>query len=210
MSLREDRRSAVLRWAQRVQAIAQTGLTYARDPFDRQRYEELREIALEMAEAAGAAADAARAAFTSEDGYPTPKVDVRAVVFRGEELLLVREARTGGWTLPGGWADVGDTPAGVAERETREESGYAVKARKMVAVFDKSRHEHPPALDYAYKVLIGCELIGGEPATSHETAGVGFFPRDGLPELDTHRTTAGQVELAYRHHEDPSRATDFD
>lgn len=210
MSARADRRHPALRWAQRIQAIAQTGLTYARDPFDRQRYEELRELAIEMAAEAGAAADAARAAFTSEDSYPTPKVDVRAVVFRDDELLLVREARTGAWTLPGGWADVGDTPGGVAERETREESGYAVKARKMIAVFDKSRHEHPPSLYYTYKMLVLCELVGGEARESHETDGVGFFGRDALPELDLERTTPGQVAAAFAHGADPSLPTEFD
>jgi ADP-ribose pyrophosphatase YjhB (NUDIX family) len=210
VSARADRRPALLRWAQRVQAIAQTGLTYARDPFDRQRYEELREIAIEMAAAAGADALAARVAFTTEDAYPTPKVDVRAVVFRGDELLLVREARTGGWTFPGGWADVGDTPGGVAERETREESGYAVRARKMVAVFDKSRHEHPPSLYYTYKMLVLCELLGGEARESHETNGVGFFSREALPDLDLERATPGQLAVAFAHHADPARPTDFD
>jgi ADP-ribose pyrophosphatase YjhB (NUDIX family) len=210
VSTREDRRPAALRWAQRVQAIAQTGLTYARDPFDRQRYEELRELAIEMAGTAGAAAEAARVAFSSEDSYPTPKVDVRAVVFNGDELLLVREVRTGGWTLPGGWADIGDTPAGVAERETREESGYAVKARKMLAVFDKSRHEHPPSLYYTYKMLVLCDLIGGEARSSHETDAVAFFRRDALPNLDLERATPGQIAVAFAHHVDPARPTDFD
>lgn len=210
MSARDDRRSPALRWAQRVQAIAQTGLTYARDPFDRQRYEELRELAIEMAAEAGAAADAARVAFTSEESYPTPKVDVRAVVFREDELLLVREARTGAWTLPGGWADVGDTPGGVAERETREESGFAVRARKMIAVFDKSRHEHPPSLYYTYKMLVLCDLVGGEARESHETDGVGFFRREALPELDLERTTPGQVAAAFAHLSDPTLPTEFD
>jgi ADP-ribose pyrophosphatase YjhB (NUDIX family) len=193
-----------------VQAIAQTGLTYAKDPFDRQRYEELREMAIEMAESAGASASAARVAFTSEDSYPTPKVDVRAVVFRGDDVLLVREARTGAWTLPGGWADVGDTPGGVAERETWEESGYRVRARKLVAVFDKSRHEHPPSLFYTYKMLVMCELVGGEARESHETDGVGFFRREAIPELDLERTAPSQVECAFAHHHDPARAADFD
>ena len=206
----EDRRPPALRWAQRVQAIAQTGLVYASDPFDRQRYEELREIAIEMAQAAGAGEAAARAAFTSETSYPTPKVDVRAVVFRGDELLLVREARTGAWTFPGGWADVGDTPGGVAERETREESGYAVEARKLLAVFDKSRHEHPPSLFYVYKMLVLCDLVGGEARESHETDGVGFFRRDALPALDLERTAPSQVACAFAHHADPSRPADFD
>lgn len=211
MTAGKDRRPDWLRWAQRVQAIAQTGLTYAGDPFDRERYAELREIALEMASAGLAAPpDEVRVAFAASLGYPTPKVDVRAVVFRAGEILLVRERRNGRWTLPGGWADAGDTPAVAAERETLEESGYRVRAEKLLALLDKSRHEHPPSLDYTYKVLIRCRLDGGEPSTGHEIDAVAFFPRSGLPELDLDRTTPGQVELAYAHLSDPARPTDFD
>jgi len=207
----EDRRPDLLRWAQRIQALAQTGLSFARDPFDRERYQELRGLALEMAQASTAAPrEELRAVFAAGLGYPTPKVDVRAVVFRGDEVLLVKEARTDAWTFPGGWADVGDTPSRAAEREALEESGYVVRARKLLALLDKSRHEHPPSIDYSYKVLVGCELLGGEAATSHETAAVGFFSRDRLPPLDTHRTTPGQIELAYRHRAEPARPTDFD
>ena len=97
-----------------------------------------------------------------------------------------------------------------AERETLEESGYRVRASKLLALLDKSRHAHPPSLDYTYKVLIACRLEGGEPATSHEIDAVGFFPRTAIPELDLDRTTPGQIELAWGHHEDPSRPTDFD
>jgi ADP-ribose pyrophosphatase YjhB (NUDIX family) len=199
-----DRRPGWLRLAQRIQAIAQTGLTYARDPFDRERYEELRGIAVEMASLGlSLPADEVRVSFASSLGYPTPKVDVRAVVFRGEELLLVRERRSGRWTFPGGWADAGDTPSLAAERETLEESGYRVRAEKVLAVLDKSRHEHPPSVDYTYKVLMRCRLEGGEPVTSHEVDAV-------LPPLDLDRTTPGQVELAWAHRTDPSRPTDFD
>jgi len=206
-----DRRPDWLRWAQRLQALAQTGLTYARDPFDRERYEELRSMAVEMASSRlGAPAEEVRVAFASTLGYPTVKVDVRAVVFRGDELLLVRERRSGGWTFPGGWADVGDTPARAAERETLEESGYRVRATKLLALLDKARHEHPPSVDYTYKVLIGCRLEGGEPATSHEIDAVAFFARGALPALDLDRTTPGQLTLAWAHHDDPGRATDFD
>jgi ADP-ribose pyrophosphatase YjhB (NUDIX family) len=206
-----DRRPDWLRWAQRVQAIAQTGLTYASDPYDRERYEELRGIAVAMTSGALAVPlEEVRVAFASGLGYPTPKVDVRAVVFRGEELLLVRERRSGRWTFPGGWADAGDTPSRAAERETLEESGYRVKAGKVLAVLDKSRHEHPPSIDYTYKVLIGCRLESGEPVTSHEIDAVGFFARDARPALDLDRTTPGQVELAWTHLADPSRPTDFD
>ena len=211
MSAAPDRRPRWLRWAQRLQAIAQTGLTYARDPFDRERYEELRGMAVEMASRSlPAPEEEVRVAFASSLGYPTVKVDVRAVVFRDGELLLVRERRNGRWTFPGGWADAGDTPSLAAERETLEESGYRVRAEKLIALLDKSRHEHPPSIDYTYKVLIGCRLEGGEPTTGHENDGVGFFGRDALPDLDLDRTTPGQVALAWTHHEDPSRPADFD
>jgi ADP-ribose pyrophosphatase YjhB (NUDIX family) len=207
----DDRRPPWLRWAQRVQAIAQTGLTYASDPYDRERYEELRALALEMAACgAGAPLEEVRVALGAGLGYPTPKVDVRAVVFRADEVLLVREARTGGWTFPGGWADVGDTPRGAAERETLEESGYQVRARKLLALLDKSRHAHPVSLDYTYKALVGCELVGGAPATSHEIDAVGFFARSAVPPLDLDRTTPGQIALAFAHAADPARATDLD
>jgi ADP-ribose pyrophosphatase YjhB (NUDIX family) len=206
-----DRRPDWLRWVQRIQAIAQTGLTYAQDPYDRERYAELRTIAVEVASSAlDAPQDAVRVAFASGLGYPTPKVDVRAVVFRGKELLLVREARNGRWTFPGGWADAGDTPAGAAEREALEESGYRVRAHKVLALLDKARHEHPPSLDYTYKVLVGCRLEGGSPATSHEVDAVGFFAREAIPELDLDRTTPGQIELAFAHAANPDRPTDFD
>jgi ADP-ribose pyrophosphatase YjhB (NUDIX family) len=206
-----DRRPDWLRFAQRIQAIAQTGLTYAHDPYDRERYEELRGIAVAMVSGAlTVPPEEVRVVLASGVGYPTPKVDVRAVVFRGEELLLVRERRSGRWTFPGGWADVGDTPSLAAERETLEESGYRVRAVKVLAFLDKSRHEHPPSPDYTYKVLIGCRLEGGEPVTSHEIDAVGFFARDARPDLDLDRTTPGQIALAWTHLADPSRPTDFD
>jgi ADP-ribose pyrophosphatase YjhB (NUDIX family) len=206
-----DRRPSWLRWAQRLQAIAQTGLTYAQDPFDRERYEELRRMAVEVASSSlDVPAEEVRVAFASTLGYPTVKVDVRAVVFREDELLLVRERRSGRWTFPGGWADAGDTPSLAAERETLEESGYRVRAVKLLAVLDKSRHEHPPSIDYTYKVLIACRFEGGDPATSHEIDGVGFFRRGQAPDLDLDRTTPGQVALAWAHHDDPARPADFD
>lgn len=209
-SLRRQR-PAWLRLGERVQAIAQTGLTYARDPYDRERYEELRRIAVELlADGLGAPPDEVRVALAAGLGYPTPKVDVRAVVFRGDELLLVRERRSGRWTFPGGWADVGDSPGTAAERETLEESGFRVRATKLLALLDKACHEHPPSADYTYKVLVGCELEGGAPATSHEIDAVSFFVRTTAPELDVDRTTPGQLALAWAHHDDPARPADFD
>ena len=143
-------------------------------------------------------------AFASGLGYPTPKVDVRAVVFRGDELLLVRERRSGRWTFPGGWADVGDTPGAAAERETLEESGYRVRATKLMALLDKSRHEHPPSLDYTYKVLIGCRLEGGEPATSHEIDAVGFFAAHGRSPSSTSTARHPARSSSPGPHDDPT------
>jgi ADP-ribose pyrophosphatase YjhB (NUDIX family) len=199
-----------LAWAQRLQAIAQAGLTYAQDPYDLERFREVRALAVEIAaHHTGASIDEITQAFALGTGYPTPKVDVRAVVFRGDEILLIREKAFALWALPGGWADVGDTPGQAAVRETREEAGYEVRATKLLAVLDKSRH-HPPSLDYVYKLFIGCELLGGEARTSHETDGVGFFAPDRLPDLELGRTTPAEIARMFEHHRDPTLPTDFD
>ena len=175
-------RPAWLRFAERVQAIAQTGLAYAKDPYDRERYEELRGIAVQMAAAASAARER-RSGWPSPPGlgYPTPKVDVRAVVFRGDELLLVRERRSGRWTVPRRLGRRGRHAR--RGRRTRDARGERLpRARRQApGLLDKARHAHPPSVDYTYKVLIGCRLEGGEPVTSHEIDAVGFFARTRTP-----------------------------
>lgn len=197
--------------AQRLAALAQTGLTYARDHFDRERYLEVRALAAEML-AAGAGEEPRRVAglLAAEEGYATPKVDVRAAVFDGGRVLLVRERVDGGWTLPGGWADVGESPGVAAAREVREESGYEVRTTKLLAVWDKLRHDHPPDPFHAYKLVFRCELTGGAPATSHETTGVDFFAEDALPPLSLPRTTEAQLRRLFAHARDPGLPTDFD
>jgi 8-oxo-dGTP pyrophosphatase MutT (NUDIX family) len=144
-----------LDWAQRLQAIAQDGLHYAHGPFDVERYEAVREIAADMAaNFSDADAGALRALFAGEVGHATPKVDVRAVAFRENAVLLVRERSEGRWTLPGGWADVGESPGEAVARETLEESGYRVRAVKVVAVYDRNKHSHPPFPFHTYKILV--------------------------------------------------------
>jgi ADP-ribose pyrophosphatase YjhB (NUDIX family) len=201
-----------LRWTQRIQAIAQTGLTYAADPFDRERYEQLRALAVEIGSTHldKPSAEVARL-IASETGYPTPKVDVRAAVFstRGE-LLFVRETSDGRWTLPGGWADGGHTPAEVAVKETREESGYQVRAVKLIAALDRDRQGHPPLAWPVYKLFFRCELLGGAPANSHETTDATFFSRDKIPPLSTGRILPTQVERMFRHYDHPELPTDFE
>jgi ADP-ribose pyrophosphatase YjhB (NUDIX family) len=206
-----ERAAAVLEWARKVQAIAQNGLTFSRDPFDRARYQELVELTAAMlATELEAPLATVRAFWEGEHGYATPKVDVRGGVFRGDEVLLVRERADGRWTLPGGWVDVNDTPSGAVAREILEESGYRARAVKLAALVDKNRHPHPPGVHHIYKLFFLCELTGGGPATSTETDAVEFFPVHALPELSVGRVLAPQIERLYRHQLDRSLPTDFD
>jgi len=200
-----------LDWARRLQAISQSGLTYALNEYDRERYEAVREIAAEMMAEGGAVAIApVREMFAGQAGYATPKVDVRGVVIRDGRVLLVQEREDGGWTLPGGWADVGESPAGAVVRETREESGYETRAAKLLAVYDRDLHGHPPIPFHAYKLFFRCELIGGLPASSQETTAVDWFAEDALPPLSTTRVTAAQIHRWFEHNCHPDWPTDFD
>jgi ADP-ribose pyrophosphatase YjhB (NUDIX family) len=192
----------LLQWAQRLQAIAQNGLTFSKDPFDVERFNQVRQIAAEIL-AAGSAATTPEALvelFKRNFGYATPKVDVRAAVFRENRVLLVQERSDGAWTLPGGWADIGDAPSVAAVREVREESGYETKVTKLAAVYDRELHDHPPYPFHAYKLFFVCELVGGTAQTSMETTAVEFFAEDALPALSLSRVTPVQV----RHPEWPT------
>jgi ADP-ribose pyrophosphatase YjhB (NUDIX family) len=200
-----------LDWAQRLQAIAQSGLTYDPHQYDRERYESVREIAAEMLSQGGACdIEPVRAILASQSGYATPKVDLRAAVFRDDKILLVQEREDGGWTLPGGWADVGESPAKGAVREVREESGYETRAMKLLALYDRNLHDHPPIPFHAYKLFFLCELIGGSPAQSAETSGVDWFAEDNVPPLSLSRVTAAQIHRFFEHYRNPNWPTDFD
>ena len=201
----------LLEWARKVQAIAQNGLAFTRDPFDRERYTQLTElVALLLSRALEMPVGAARALWADEHGYATPKVDVRGGVFRGEQVLLVRERADGRWTLPGGWVDVNDAPSEAVTREIYEESGYRARPVKLAALIDKNRHPHPPGVHHIYTLFFVCELLGGAPAASNETDAVEFFPVHALPPLSTGRVLASQIERLYQHRIDPSLPTDFD
>ena len=201
-----------LDWNIKLQAIAQTGLTFARDPYDIERYQAIREIAAEMlAAGSGLEISRVRDVLSRDSGYATPKVDVRGVIFRGDELLLVREASDGAWTLPGGWADVGESPVENVVREVFEESGFQTRARKLLAVFDRAKHPHePPFAFHVYKLFVQCEIVGGTATPSSETLEVAFFPEDRLPPLSITRVTPGQIQRLFEHHRHPDLPTDFD
>jgi ADP-ribose pyrophosphatase YjhB (NUDIX family) len=200
-----------LDWAKRLQAVAQSGLTYSPNQYDVERYHTVREIAAEMM-AAGSASpiQPIRDLFAGQTGYATPKVDMRAAVFHEDRILLVQEREDRCWTLPGGWADVGEAPAHAVEREVREESGYQTRAVKLLAVYDRNLHGHPPFPFHAYKLFFRCELIGGEPALSNETSGVDWFARNALPPLSTTRVVESQIHRFFEHYDHPQWPTDFD
>lgn len=204
----------LLKWARALQSLAQTGLHYTGSDYDRSRYRQLQDLAAEMiAYEAGVQPGAIKAILDQDTGPGTPKVDVRGVVFNDAgEILLVREANDGDrWTLPGGWADVNETPAETTVREVWEESGYHVRATKLLAVWDKTRHDHPPDIFYIYKVFFLCELLGGEARGSLETSEVAWFAEDALPtDLSEGRVTMAQLQRFFVHRREPDLPTDFD
>jgi ADP-ribose pyrophosphatase YjhB (NUDIX family) len=201
----------LLQWAREIQALAQTGYEYAGDEFQKDRCRRLMEIAAEMvSENSDLEFISIAGAFKEQLGYATPKVDVRAAVFDQGKLLLVREVEDGGWTMPGGWADVGDVPSEAAEREAWEETGFRVKARKVIGVYDANRIA-PLQLFHAFKVVFLCDLLGGEARPSRETSEVGFFSREEIPpQLSGERTRDRHIEDAFAALQDPSIPAVFD
>jgi ADP-ribose pyrophosphatase YjhB (NUDIX family) len=194
-----------------LKAIAQIGLTFSKDAFDRQRYERIQELSAALI-ANGSDGDAVKVLdlFQREVGYATPKVDVRGAAFREGRVLMVREVSDGGWTLPGGWADVNQTAAESAVREISEESGFQARALKLAAVHDYRKRHPPRHIDSIYKMFFICEIVGGSARPSHETSDVGFFSQSELPKLSVGRTTAEQIRLMFQHAEHPDLPTDFD
>ena len=202
---------AWLTTAQRIQAIAQAGLTYGENQYDLERYEELRQLSASMlSDYTDTPFEKIIGLFDKEVGYQTPKVDVRGVIFKEGKLLMVREVIDGCWTVPGGWADVGYSPSEIAVKEVLEEAGIAVKPLRLLAVLDKKCHPHPPTPFYTYKLFILCKHLSGEPAIGMETTDVGYFGPDELPPLSTERLTASQAALLFEFWQNPAKETVFD
>ncbi len=190
---------------------AQAGLTYSRDPYDQERYQVLQTIGAEiLASHSGTATKDAAAVLALESGYATPKVDVRGVVFRERKILLVRERSEQLWAVPGGWADLGESPGECAVKEVREESGFGVRPTKVLAVLDRDKHDHPRLLWHVYKIFIRCELVGGQHRGSAETDAASFFGRGELPPLSTSRVNQAQITRLFEHDDHPELPTDFD
>jgi len=154
-----------LTWARKLQALAQTGLTYAQNQYDKERYRQLQAVAAEIFVAhTGETLASVEQWFAIQPGYATPKVDVRGACFRDGKVLRVRERSDGAWCLPGGWADVGDVPSNAAEREVHEEAGFECVARKVIGIFDCNRGGGEPLAAYhAFKVIYACAIKPGLP-----------------------------------------------
>jgi len=199
-----------IEWAREIFSLSQAGLTYSGNEFDIERYKRLQEITAEMiAKQSQFSKETVLESFSMQVGYITPKVDVRGAVIHENKILLIKERDDERWAMPGGWADLGNKPATAAEREVWEESGYRVKAEKLVAVLDANRVE-PLEFYHAFKMIFLCRLIDGEPQTSHETLAVDFFNLNDLPPLSLYRTNEDMVQEVFAHVTDPNRRTAFD
>jgi ADP-ribose pyrophosphatase YjhB (NUDIX family) len=210
-----------LDWAQRLQAVAQSGLSYDPPPFDRERYEQVMRIAAEIVAACtnGGSPDALTAIenlYAAQIGHTTPKIDVRGIVFRDGKMLLVQEKMDESrWTLPGGWADIGESAGESVAREVYEETGYQVQVIKLLALLDRNKHPHPPHVFHSYKAFFQCALISDErqlDPRNIETGEIGWFTLEEIERLDLSvaRVTLGQCASFFEHLRDPSRRTDFD
>ena len=187
----------IAEWAEELQSLAQAGLYYAKDAFDRERFQRVREIAAEMmAERTGLSLGKVTELFCADSGYQTPKVDTRAAVFRDGKILLVQE-RDGRWALPGGWCEFNLTPAENAVKEAREEAGVEVAVRRLIAVHDRDRHNRPPYPFHIVKLFFLCELLGGAFRENSETLASGFFAREELPPLAAEKCCAEQVLMCF-------------
>jgi ADP-ribose pyrophosphatase YjhB (NUDIX family) len=200
-----------LAWSRELHAIAQAGLTYSQNGFDHQRYTRLREIAADLAVAlSDGPPEPVRTAITGEVGYLTPKLDVRAAVRDDEgRLLMVREVADGRWALPGGWADVNEGLIAGAVREVREESGYVVRAERLLGIYDKRHWGAPPSPTFTLTSVVACRLLGGEATTSYETSEVRWADRDDLPPLSTGRNPQPLMTRIFEHLDDPTLPQDL-
>ena len=184
----------------RVKALAETGLVYAQDPYDRDRYEELKQISLDlMAQELNEPVSDLKSMFLPVKEYPTVKVDVRGFVLNEKnEILMAKESVDGKWTIPGGWADIGDTPSEAVLKEIKEETGFDAEVVSLLAIYDKRCHPHPPEPYYIYKLMFNCKISGGELSHGFDMMGADFFPLDKLPELSEDRILKSQLDHLFQ------------
>ncbi len=200
-----------LSWAKRLQAIAQAGLTFSKDEFDRERYDEILSISTEMLQAyVSITDDEVRSRIELDPGYPTPKNDVRGVVFQDDAILLVKEKKDQRWALPGGFCEVNLSPSENIVKEIEEEAGIKTIPFKLLALLDKHKHNHPADMYHYYKIFIQCEAVAGQLSAGVETSEAAFFQEDKLPELSLSRNTKQQIQLMFEYKRNPNKPTLFD
>ena len=193
----EGRTAPWLDWAVELQALAQAGLHYGKDPFDIERFQRIRDIAAEMlARGTDLPLETVTDLFCCESGYQTPKLDTRAAVFQNGRILLVRE-NDGRWSLPGGWVDVNVSVGENTAKEVREEAGLEVIPRRVIAVQDREKHNRPVYAWKICKIFVLCALAGGEFRPNSETTASGYFSLEDLPPLAEEKTTAEQVRMCF-------------
>ena len=200
-----------LEWAREIQQLSQTGLAFANTDYELKRYERLIELTAEIVEYhTHLSKSEIEKVFMKQPGYATPKIDVRAAVIKDNNILLVQEKSDNLWAMPGGWADVGNIPSEVAIRETKEESGFDVKPRKVIGVYDANRVGRQLEFFHAFKIVFLCDLISGEAKPSDETIDVKFFSFEEIPSLSKNRTNKKHLEEIQLHIKDFKRQTYFD
>ena len=187
-----------LEWASRLQSIAQAGLTFGENQYDLDRYQQIRTLSVEILQGyTGISEERIRDLFASGSGYETPKVDVRASVFKDGRILMVREKIDGAWSLPGGWADVNTSVSESAVRECLEEAGARVRPKRVIIIHQADKHYDFPYPYTIYKIFVECELIENSFSANTETLGADFFAIDSLPPLSNERNTREQIELCF-------------
>jgi ADP-ribose pyrophosphatase YjhB (NUDIX family) len=193
--------------AKEIQSIAQAGLTFSENKYDIDRYNQLRELSVKIIhEFTEAPIEKIYHLFAEEEGYQTPKVDIRGVVFRNGKLLMIQETIDGLWSLPGGWADVNYSPFEIATKEVREEAGIDVTPLKLLAVFDKMKDpEHSADKYHVYKMFILCKDSGQEVKTGMESLNVGWFDRNNIPPLSLPRITSSQINKMFEFYDNPMK-----
>jgi ADP-ribose pyrophosphatase YjhB (NUDIX family) len=201
-----------LQWARQLQSIAQIGIEYTKDAFDRERFEQIREISIAiMSSYTELDHHIVRQLFANETGYQTPKVDIRAAIFNDAgKILLVKEKIDNRWSLPGGWADIGLSIRENVLKEAKEEAGAEVLPKRLIAVQDRQKHIHDLFPYSIYKIFVECDFIRGEFIDNIETGAQGFFRFENLPELSTSRNTPEQIGMCFRARREKGFETFFD
>ena len=193
-----------------IQSLAQNGLAYTNNVYDKERFERLRDISAEMLSMKTDLSLAkVKDLFCNEKGYQTPKLDTRAVIFKDDKILLVKE-NNGTWSLPGGWVDVLESVASNTVKEAKEETGLDVVPKRIIAIQDRNKHNKPI---YAYgicKIFVLCEVIGGKFEKNIETIETNYFSLDELPLLAEAKTNKEQIEMCFKAVNDESWQVQFD